>query len=151
MDRVCATVTWSELHPRAKVFHLTTTYSDHDPVLLDTTLVSAPTHRRRHKLHKFEEKWASHLECEQVIRTSWTQSIPSGSPMNRLCEKIKKCRLDLVAWSRVAFGNTRHKLNEKKQELEELVANGYGQNLHRITELRREINTLLHHEEVYWR
>ena len=71
--------------------------------------------------------------------------------MNRLFEKIKKCRLDLVAWSRVAFGNTRHRLNEKKQELEELVEHGYGQNLHRIIELRREINTLLHHEEVYWR
>ena len=68
--------------------------------------------------------------------------------MNRLFEKIKKCQLDLVAWSRVAFGNTRHRLNEKKQKLEELVEHGYGQNLHRITELRREINTLLHHEEL---
>ena len=67
LDRVCVTVTWSELHSRAKVFHLTTTYSDHDPVLLDTTPVSAPTPRRRHKLHRFEEKWASHPECEQVI------------------------------------------------------------------------------------
>ncbi|KAL0012497.1 hypothetical protein SO802_007605 [Lithocarpus litseifolius] len=67
LDRVCATVTWSELHPRAKVFHLTTTYSDHDPILLDTTPIFAPTPRHRHKLHRFKEKWASHPECEQVI------------------------------------------------------------------------------------
>ncbi|XP_030940118.1 uncharacterized protein LOC115965051 [Quercus lobata] len=65
LDRVCATVTWSELHPRVKVFHLTTTYFDHDPVLLDTPPVSAPTPRRQHKLHRFEEKWASHPEWDK--------------------------------------------------------------------------------------
>lgn len=28
---------------------------------------------------------------------------------------------------------------------------GYGQNLHSINKLKNEINTLLHHEEVFWR
>ena len=69
--------------------------------------------------------------------------------MNRLFEKIKQCRVDLVACSQIAFGNTRHRLNEKQQELVHLVEHGYGQNLHHITELKRDINTLLHHEEVY--
>ena len=51
----------------------------------------------------------------------------------------------------MAFGNIRHRLNEKQQELVHLVEHGYGQNLHRITELKRDINTRLHHEEVYWK
>ena len=131
--------------------HLSASYSDHDPILLDTTPASIPTPRCRHKLHRFEERWVSHPECEQVIRNSWTQSLALGSHMNRLFEKIKQCRADLVAWSQIVFGNTRHRLNEKQQELEDLVGHGYGQNLHRITELKRDINTLLHHEEVYWR
>lgn len=70
LDRACASVEWSEMHLRAKVIHLIASYSDHDPILLDTNPVSTPTPRRRHKLHRFEERWATHPECEQVIRDS---------------------------------------------------------------------------------
>ena len=41
LDRACASVDWSEIHPRAKVTHLTASYSDHDPILLDTTPTTA--------------------------------------------------------------------------------------------------------------
>ena len=46
LDRACALVEWSEMHLRAKVIHLTASYSDHDPILLDTNPVSTPTPRR---------------------------------------------------------------------------------------------------------
>ncbi|XP_030939676.1 uncharacterized protein LOC115964520 [Quercus lobata] len=68
-----------------------------------------------------------------------------------LFEKIKACRAHLVAWSKSAFRNTRTRLTEKQQVLEELVAQGYESNRKRINILRREINELIHHEEVYWR
>lgn len=72
LDRVRATVEWSKIHPRAKVTYLSASYSDHDSVLLDTTPTFVPTPRRQHKLHRFEERWAFHPECEQVIQNSWT-------------------------------------------------------------------------------
>lgn len=34
-----------------------------------------------------------------------------------LFEKIKACRMELINWSKVEFGNTRTRLNEKQQEL----------------------------------
>ena len=43
LDRVCATTEWSEIHPRVKVTHLSASYFDHDPILLDTTPASIPT------------------------------------------------------------------------------------------------------------
>ncbi|XP_075663159.1 uncharacterized protein LOC142632677 [Castanea sativa] len=89
LDRACASVEWLEMHLRAKVIHLTASYSNHDLILLDTNPVSTLIPRRRHKLHRFEERWVIHPKCEQVIRDSWTQSIASGSPMNRLLEKKK--------------------------------------------------------------
>ena len=89
LGRACASTKWSKLHPRAKVTHLTASYYDYDPILLDTTSGSTPTPHRRHKLHRFEEKWVSHPKCEQIIRGSWTQSLASGSLMNQLFEKIK--------------------------------------------------------------
>ena len=93
----------------------------------------------------------AHPECEDQIRTSWTQSQPTGSSMFFLFEKIKRCRMDLVAWSRNTFGNTRDQLNAKQGELEELRAAGFEENLDKINEIRREINDLLQHEEVFWR
>ena len=77
----------------------------------------------------------AHLECEERIRTPWTQSQPIGSPMFCLFEKIKRCRMDLVAWSRYTFENTRDRLNAKQGELEELRAAGFGENLDKINEV----------------
>lgn len=90
-----------------------------------------------------------HPECEEKIRKSWTHAHISGSPMNRLFEKIKKCRTDLVAWSKSVFSNTRDRLNAMQTVLDELVQNGYEQNLKTITNLKGEINELLHHKEVF--
>ena len=125
-------------------------YSDHDPILL----ITEPTclrHHRKTKIQCFEEKWVAHANCEEWIRTSWAQSQPVGSLMFCLFEKTKACRMDLVVWSRNTFGNTRDWLNSKQVEMEELMAVGFGENLDRIYEVQREINDLLHHEEVFWR
>ena len=34
-----------------------------------------------------------------------------------------------MAWSREAFGNTRHRLEEKQKVLEEMAGMGYGENI----------------------
>ena len=76
---------------------------------------------RRKKIPKrFEEKWASHLDCEAVILESWNGEISMDSPMYRLFEKIKKCWMALVGGCR-NMGNSKTKLDEKKKtELERL-------------------------------
>ena len=35
LDRVVATTKWREIFPRTKVSHLSVSYSDHDPIMLD--------------------------------------------------------------------------------------------------------------------
>ncbi|XP_075670087.1 uncharacterized protein LOC142639835 [Castanea sativa] len=151
LDRVCASLGWSEIYPAAKVHHLTVSYSDHDSILITTAPQNAQHNRRRQKIHCFEEKWVAHPECQKIIRDSWTQTQPSGSPMYCLFEKIKTCRAHLVACSKSSFGNARARPTEKQQVLEELVEQGYEPNQERIHTLRKEINELIHHEEVYWR
>ena len=68
-----------------------------------------------------------------------------------LLEKIKRCRMNLVAWSRVTFGNARNRLDARQGELIDLMESGHGPNMERIHEVKKEINELLHHEEVFWR
>ena len=67
-----------------------------------------------------------------------------------LFEKIKKCKMDLIAWSRATFGNTRTRVDAKQGELTTLMEAGYGLNVERIHGVK-VINEPLHHEEVFWR
>lgn len=57
--------------------------------------------------------------------------------------------MDLINWNKMAFENTRTRINEKQQELQELMGVDYGNNLQRITIVKREVNELLHHKEVF--
>lgn len=49
--------------------------------------------------------------------------------MFNLFERIKHCRLKLVAWSRVVFGNSKLRMEEKQRELEDLINLGCDNNL----------------------
>lgn len=112
LDRACATIEWRELFPHSRVVNLQASYSDHDPIML-TTQVDVHAARRKKIPKRFEEKWASHSDCEVVIFEIWNGEISMGSPMYILFEKIKKCRMALVGWSR-SMGNSKTKLDEKK-------------------------------------
>ena len=150
LDRVVATSEWREMFPRTKVRRVPTSYSNHDPILMDMNPPTQPK-KQRHKIQQFEEKWATHTECEKIIRNSWNQTQLQGSPMYCLFEKIKRCKMNLVAWSRVTFGNARNRLDARQGEVIDLMEFGYGSNMERIHEVKKEINELVHHEEVFWR
>ena len=47
------------------------------------------------------------------------------------------------------FGNTRTRLDQKQHELAELTKGCYATNLDRIIVVKKDINELLHHEEVF--
>ena len=74
-----------------------------------------------------------------------------GSPMYCLFEKIKQCRSALVGWSRVTFGQSKSKIQEKQGILEELNRDNPREHLEEIRRVKEEINTILYHEEIHWR
>ena len=149
LDRACATVEWRELFPHSKVTHLHAAYLDHVPILLTT---QGATHSTRgEKIPKrFEEKWASHPECEQIIMEAWNGTNPTGSPMFRLFEKIKKCCMALVGWSR-NMGSLKEHIDEKYMELEALTEMNNAENIGQINRVRDENNALLLQDEFFWR
>uniref|UniRef100_A0A2N9FNQ8 Reverse transcriptase domain-containing protein n=1 Tax=Fagus sylvatica TaxID=28930 RepID=A0A2N9FNQ8_FAGSY len=77
--------------------------SDH-LALVVLTKAKQVGHRRRKWIKRFEEKWATHPACEEIIRSSWNQQADVGSPMFQLCQKISRCRMALVDWNRKVFG-----------------------------------------------
>ena len=149
LNRACAIIEWRKLFPQAIVRHLQASYSDHDPILL--ILQRDTQNGRRKKIPKrCEERWATHLECESIIREAWSRVSYSSSPMFRLFSKIRECRSALVAWSR-NMGSFKTRLEEKERVLEELKARNNAGNLDMIQAVKGEINALLYQEELSWR
>ena len=77
--------------------------------------------RRKKTPKRFEEKWSTHPECELIISKAWNASTEAGSPMYKLLNKIKRCRMSLVKWSRT-LGNSKALLDDKYNELELLMS-----------------------------
>lgn len=96
LDRACATLKWCELFPHSRLSHLTTSYSDHVPILLNAQVKN--NHNRPRRIPKrLEEKWAMRPACEDLIHQACVEVRTTGSPMFMLFEKkIKKCRMALV-------------------------------------------------------
>ena len=57
----------------ARVIHHTASYLDRDPITLNIDYGSSRLRRRR-KMKRFEEKCVAHTNCEELIRTSWTET-----------------------------------------------------------------------------
>ena len=151
LDRALANASWLEAHNLCTVTHLVCSYSDHIPlfICLDTSLNQCRPKRRP---RKFEEKWAIHPECEDIIKKVWDQDGLLGSPMFVLFEKIKKCREALHNWYKQISGNFHRKLKEHTDTLTALIsANGSGLNNNAIASTKAEINQLLLSEELHWR
>lgn len=127
-------------------------YSDHDLILVNTHYVTRQNRARGKQLHRFEERWVAHQDCENIITEAWNLYLRSGSPMFNLFERIKHCRLKLVAWSRVVFGNSKLRMEEKQRELEDLINLGCDNNLEQIYKKKRKRSTTqCNRRNSFWR
>ena len=132
-----------------RITHLTASYSDNVPIMLNTQ-VERHTRWPRKIPKRFEEKWVTHAQCEEIVQQAWTSMQATGSPMYVLFEKIKHYRRVLVDWSRSAFGYSKNILREKHQLLQELSINNGAENLYEIRRVKEEINSMLYNEELHW-
>ena len=116
------------------------------------TIQANSDEKRKKKFpRRFEEKWASHPECRQVIEGAWQQRVEGGSPMFCLFQRIRNTRLALIKWENRAFGDTKVALQQRQRLLEELTSRNDLALMDRIRETKTEINNLLHQEELAWR
>jgi hypothetical protein len=56
------------------VMHLQISKSNHIPILVEAANQSSQTRNKR-RLIRFEEKWATHPDCEMMIRGLWEEEL----------------------------------------------------------------------------
>ncbi|GMY09721.1 reverse transcriptase [Fagus crenata] len=147
LDRALATTSWSEWFARSVVTHVPFSSSNHLPILV--TLRQQQPQRRRQRLVQFEDKWTTHPKCEGVIRHAWALDVGRGSPMYILTERIKRCRIKLLEWSKQLFRNVQTQVQARWASLEALLHD--NSNDQHIRELKDKINSFLLFDELHWR
>ncbi|GMY29460.1 hypothetical protein FCV25MIE_24702 [Fagus crenata] len=66
LDRVMATTQWHNWFPASSVVHLPCSRSNHVPILVKVLEIHRPPWKRQ-RMHRFEDKWTTHPEYEDVI------------------------------------------------------------------------------------
>ncbi|XP_024199953.1 uncharacterized protein LOC112203181 [Rosa chinensis] len=70
LDRACRNPTWGNMFPCSRVLTLPLSRSDHNPLLVEVNSELVVTHRTP-KRFRFEEMWAQHGDCPNVIQKGW--------------------------------------------------------------------------------
>ncbi|KAA3485539.1 reverse transcriptase [Gossypium australe] len=82
LNRGVATLSWLDLFPRFQVKHLTHSFFDYCPILLDTMGAGRIDYRNNSNSFRFEAKWCLESSLEELVRGWWDESV--GSIPNKL-------------------------------------------------------------------
>ncbi|KAK9995768.1 hypothetical protein SO802_020454 [Lithocarpus litseifolius] len=97
LDRALATHEWFLLFPTAKLYHKSSSVSDHSPLLL--SFIHKPRKVKQKKLFRFESMWVREARCEQIVAEAWNEEwleLQSSSPdVNR---NLRDTRVELNCW-----------------------------------------------------
>lgn len=145
LDRACADVEWQDLFPNASVDHLTSSRSDHCPLLLRLHGVDAP--RPGGRTQRYELMWDRSAALPEIVSNAWEKAAPTGS-LESVSASLSSVMDDLKAWSKCEFGHVLKELEEIRQELCVLEASGADRAV--LKQKCDRMDELLYREEMMW-
>ena len=114
-DRALATCDWMAKFPAAKLYHLSSSVSDHYPLALH--FVRRQKKRRYNRPFKFESMWLKNPKCEEVFQKAWDIGLMSDSTFP-LTKCLESCHASLDVWNRNDFGHVGKEIARLQKYLE---------------------------------
>lgn len=102
MDRAVATCDWCIKFAQAKLFHRTSSASDHSPLVLQ--IFSKKQRKEQGKLFHFEAMWLEENTYEEVVISAWEEGLLLDSEFPIL-QCMEHCRTKLDIWNKNVFGH----------------------------------------------
>ncbi|CAI9117559.1 OLC1v1018964C1 [Oldenlandia corymbosa var. corymbosa] len=134
LDRFFGSIAWLVENGEAKVLHVEGHSSDHCMLVLDTK----PETKRKKSRFYFDKRWIGKSGVETIIKDAWSGSA-EGSPMHQLVVKIKRCRLELLKWSRGQNLNPSREIKRISGEMDGLKAQGGARDWDKWKRLKEEL------------
>ena len=110
LDRFFCNVSWEALFRGCSVHALSSSSSDHCPLLLAD--IQTPPRRAR---FRFESFWPRHPGFHNVVLTAWSQPLNCRNPLDRLRIKLNRTARALKSWSKSLFSDARFQLHLAEQ------------------------------------
>ncbi|KAA3461612.1 reverse transcriptase [Gossypium australe] len=145
LDHGVATLNWSELFPNAQVEHLTHSFLDHCPLLLDTMGAERPDYKKNQGDFRFEANWCLDSSFEELVRGWWADSIGS------IPDKLEAMGCRMQDWSRRNKKDDKRKWVCLENRLNFLFTQEISDDiLAEIVEVQLDLNLEADKEELYW-
>ncbi|XP_050211620.1 uncharacterized protein LOC126661796 [Mercurialis annua] len=150
LDRVIANDSWSMMFVNTTIYTLLRECSDHAPILLDTDAVPNIQKRRNLRVKRFEAMWVRRDDCEEIVRSAWSQN--NDSEGMDAWDKIGLCLNNLSDWNKNMVGNLDGRIRGTHEKLFKLQQNALNfTEFEKLRKVEAEPDELLRCEEVLWR
>ncbi|KAA3486163.1 reverse transcriptase [Gossypium australe] len=145
LDRGVASPTWMDIFPNHKIEHLTHSFSDHRPILLDTMIDGCFDFQCKARSFRFEAKWCLDSAFEGLVDRYWAES--SGS----IPKRLENMGINFMKWSKVKSREATINRFRLEQRLNELHAQDISDEvLAEIVEAQLDLNMEADKEELQW-
>lgn len=132
----------------SKVCHLNPSKSDHLPIVVEIRNSVGGTPWKSCRF-QFEEMCLQESSYEETVAVAWSVQW-RGSPLTRVCDKIRATRVALLEWQRASFANTKMEISKVRNKLGVWFEHPPSPNLHeRRGKLMQELDNLLGKEETF--
>ncbi|MBA0550147.1 hypothetical protein Golob_021117 [Gossypium lobatum] len=141
LDRGVANRKWLELFPGGNINHLTSSLSDHCPLLISST---NECNLRGTPSFNFKAWWIIEESIDKEIKRAWESS--NGS----IFEKLERLQISLLKWVKSIKKKRKGLTKKLLKELEDLMEKDRDEDiLARIIDTRIHLNMEIDKEEVY--
>jgi hypothetical protein len=145
LDRAVGNAGWSNLFPHSGVHHLTSTGSDHRPILVDTQTYAEVVSSKQRR--RFEGRWLKEEKVGEVVSTAWVHAPPNAPVMS----KLAAVHSELHEWDRKVLKAPRKKIKDLPKELDLVLSGPMNEESgQREKEITRQIEIALEQEEVHY-
>jgi hypothetical protein len=146
LDRAVADPAWRDVFTDVKVHHLTSSQSDHCPMLVETRQDIWKKRDLRIFRYKIMCKRVDTLSAE--IRKLWCSTADRGN-LGSIVHTLTSMKGALCRWSKLQFGAVTKELNKLCRELELAKARNQASRTE-IQNIADRMDELLYHKEMMW-
>jgi hypothetical protein len=148
LDRAVATPTWSDIYPNCSVSHLTSSRSDHCPILLNLEDLNAV--KLKNPMRRYEACWEREQSLAEEVKVAW-EGHARPKNLEQVASNLSGVMDCLQSWSKKTVGCVPKKIDKLRKRLKSINVRNAIQDQQEKIQIEKELDSLLEQEEIYWR
>jgi hypothetical protein len=147
LDRAVASPEWSACFPDLRLRHISSSRSDHTPLLL--AMEQPENSRPERPIRRYEIAWEREPSLAAAVEEAWSRRVPSED-LGDINFALKDVMSNLYKWKSVHFKSLHKEIERRRLLLEDLNLRTDVNCEAEKSRLAKEMDELLYREEISW-